>query len=109
MSGMVQNQITDIDVTGSLDDIFNSCVSAGETVGNVTQKNKSMGFISVKTNRSWFPPCNPVSLRISVKAKDTTTCNISCSAQCIDGLVGVGSCGKAIDAFINALSDKCGS
>lgn len=104
MSGMIQTQKNDIDIKGDINTVFDACLTAANAIGNVLQQNKNMGFISLKTKATWVPPRNPVSLRISIKEKDPGLCNVSFDAQSFDGLVGLGSCGKVIDAFINNLS-----
>lgn len=106
MSGMIQSQKTDFDIKSNIGDAFDACVAAADSIGKIQQQNKKLNIISVKTGRTWAPPCNPVSLNISLREKDTDTCNITIDAQSVDGLVGVGSCGKVITMFTDALSER---
>ena len=106
MAGFIQSQKSDIDIRGTYNTIFDACVQAGSSMGKIIQQNKNMGFISFKTKMTWIPPRNPVSLRVSIKEKEGGMCNISFDTQSFDGLVGVGSCGRVIDSFVNSLSER---
>lgn len=102
MAGIRQSGSNEIFVRGDVDKVFDACLKAANEIGSVKQNSKAFGSISVKTPMKMFPPTNPVNLKIAVIPQDGG-CMIRCNGDSVDGAVGLGSVGKIIDKFYNAL------
>lgn len=106
MAGFRQSDQVELEVKGSCDKVFEAVVESARAAGTIKQTNPNMGFVSVKIPLRMFPPSNPVNLKITVKSKDDETCVICFSADSLDGVVGLGSCGKAIDRIVDELASR---
>ena len=69
-------------------------------MGTVKDQSKLTGTIVVKTPMKLFPPQNPATVRISVVPSGDSATTVSFQSDCLDGAVGFGSAGKAIDQII---------
>ena len=103
MAGLVKHSQNEVLVSSDFDKTFQACVFSGERIGKVKQQSKTLGHISINIPASLFPPRNATNLKISIKPTDGG-CIVSCVAESFDGLVGVGSAHKSIDAFYNVLT-----
>ena len=106
MSGLRQNNQTEIELRGDYNTIYDAIIKSAKTVGNVTQENRNMGFVSLKTPMKLFPPINSVNLKITIKKSNDENYTVKFDADSLDGLAGMGSCGKIIDKFIQDLSSR---
>lgn len=92
-----------ITIDKSRDDVYAALLGAGAAVGTIKEKSKLAGYVVMRTGMSLFPPRNPSTVRVSVKKTGDGQTEVSFQSDSVDGIIGFGSAGKAIDSIIKEL------
>jgi hypothetical protein len=92
-----------VTIDKSRDDVYAALLSAGEAIGTIKEQSKLAGYVVIRTGMSLFPPRNPSTVRVSVKKTGDAQTEISFMSDSVDGIIGFGSAGKAIDNIIKEL------
>lgn len=81
-------------------DVFSAFQKAGENVGTLSDVRANMGTMVVRTFMVAIPPQNPATVRISFESTGEKRTKVRFSADSVDGIIGLGSAGGAIDRII---------
>ncbi len=81
--------------------VFELLQSAGNHVGKVIAAMPTTGTVRVKITKVAF--VNPTTIRVSCERIDDKTTRIRIDSEALDGLVGFGSAGRSLDAFVGAV------
>lgn len=92
-----------VTIDKSRDDIYAALLRAGVVVGTIKEESKLAGYVVIRTGMSLFPPRNASTVRVSVKKTGEAQSEVSFQADSVDGIIGFGSSGKAIDNIIKEL------
>jgi hypothetical protein len=103
MSYLKQQNSSTISVEGTVEQVFAAVVAAGKTVGTVRERSKVAGYVVINTPMQLFPPLNPATVRVSVKKAADSQVECAFFSDSLDGAIGFGSAGKAIDAIVRGL------
>lgn len=95
-----------IEVPRGLEEVFSALVASGAEVGKVKEQSKLAGYVVIRTPMKLFPPLNPATVRISLKKQVDNATLVTFESDSLDGAVGFGSAGKAIDQIIKGLEKR---
>lgn len=87
-------------------EVYSKVLESASAVGKIKQESKQLGVICIRTPLKFFPPMNPLDLRITLKKKDQDTYLVSSNADSFDGAVGLGSPVKVINKTLAELSAR---
>jgi hypothetical protein len=98
MSLLRQKNEQEIMIDQPLGLVFAAFQTAGTKAGRVTSAMPQMGTMVVKVSGGGFT--NTATVRIAMEAVSERKTRVKFQAECLDGAVGFGSAGKAIDRLM---------
>jgi len=102
MSLVRKHNQQEIVINQPFDQAFRTVHAAGLHVGNVLSMAPATGAIRVKVTK--VGGVNPTTIRVSCESAGATSTRVRIDSESFDGIVGVGSAGRSLDAFVDALS-----
>lgn len=98
MSVMRKSNEQEVTIDRPMAEVFDAFHAAGVRAGGVKQSMPGMGAMVVKTSMGLTS--NSATVRISMESVSDIRTKVRFQSESLDGLVGFGSAGKAIDGLI---------
>lgn len=100
MSLVRKNNKQEFVVGKSVSETYDILKAAGAHVGVVVSEMPSTGMLRVKVTKIGL--VNPTTLRVACESGESGT-RVRVDSEALDGMIGVGSAGRCLDAYLEAV------